>query len=91
MISLAPIYGKNATGVVLTGMGNDGTEGLRAIKKHGGNTITEDESTCIVYGMPRAAVRAGAADMVVPLHKIADEIIKSVRGKTEMCNEGIRK
>lgn len=80
MISLAPIYGKNATGVVLTGMGNDGTEGLRVIKKRGGYTITEDESTCIVYGMPRAVVRAGAADMVVPLYKIADEIIKSVRG-----------
>jgi two-component system chemotaxis response regulator CheB len=80
LTSLAPIYGKNATGVILTGMGNDGTRGLQAIKKNGGSTIAEDKSTCIVYGMPRAAVEAGAADRVVPLHKIADEIVKAVKG-----------
>jgi two-component system chemotaxis response regulator CheB len=78
MISLAPIYGRNGCGVVLTGMGNDGTEGLRAIKKHGGYTIAEDESTCIVYGMPKSAVDAGVVDSVVPLHEIAGEIIKVV-------------
>ena len=80
MISLAPIYGKNAIGVVLTGMGDDGTRGLRAIKKYGGYTIAEHESTCIVNGMPRAAIKAGVADKVVPLHRIAAEIIKTVRG-----------
>ncbi len=78
MISLAPVYGRNATGVVLTGMGNDGTEGLRAIKKYGGCTIAEHESTCIVNGMPRSAIQAGVVDKVIPLHKIPDEIIKSV-------------
>ena len=80
MTSVAPIYGKNATGVVLTGMGSDGTEGLRAIKKHGGHVIAEDESTCIVNGMPRAAIQAGVVDTVVPLHDIADEIIRAVKG-----------
>ena len=81
MISLAPIYGKNAVGVVLTGMGNDGTEGLRAIKKYGGCTIAEDESTCVVYGMPKSAVQAGVVNKVVPLHKMADEIIETVKGR----------
>ncbi|MEE8382257.1 MAG: chemotaxis-specific protein-glutamate methyltransferase CheB, partial [Thermodesulfobacteriota bacterium] len=80
MISLAPIYGLNAIGVVLTGMGNDGTEGLRAIKRYGGYTIAEDESTCIVYGMPKEAIKAGVVDKVVPLPQIADEIIRRVRG-----------
>jgi two-component system chemotaxis response regulator CheB len=78
MISLAPIYGKNATGVILTGMGNDGTEGFRSIKKYGGHTITEDKSTCMVYGMPKSAIEAGVVDRVVPLHRIAEEIIRVV-------------
>jgi two-component system chemotaxis response regulator CheB len=79
MTSLAPIYGRNATGVVITGIGNDGTEGLRAIKKYGGYTLAEDESTCVVFGMPQAAIKAGVVDKAVPLHKIADEITKSVQ------------
>jgi len=78
MISLAPIYGKNATGVVLTGMGNDGTEGLRAIKQHGGFTIAEHESSCIVFGMPKSAIQAGIVDRVIPLKKISNEIVKAV-------------
>ncbi len=81
MISLAPIYGRNGCGVVLTGMGNDGTEGLRAIKKNGGYTIAEDKSTCIVYGMPKSAIDAGLVDKVVPLHEIAGEIIKIVESR----------
>jgi two-component system chemotaxis response regulator CheB len=81
MISLAPIYGKNAVGVVLTGMGNDGTAGLRAIKKYGGYTIAEDESTCIVYGMPKSAIEAGVVNKVVPLHRMADEIVEAVGGR----------
>ncbi|MCK5097558.1 MAG: chemotaxis-specific protein-glutamate methyltransferase CheB [Desulfobacteraceae bacterium] len=80
MTSLAPIYGPNATGVVLTGMGNDGTRGCKAIKEHNGCTIAEHKSTCVVYGMPKAVAQAGMADKIVPLHNIADEIIKSVRG-----------
>ena len=53
---------------------------MRAIKKYGGYTIAEDESTCIVYGMPKAVVKAGVVDKVIPLHRIADEIIKIVNG-----------
>jgi two-component system chemotaxis response regulator CheB len=81
MISLAPIYGRNGCGVILTGMGNDGKEGLRAIKKHGGYTIAEDKSTCIVYGMPKSAIDAGVVDKVVPLHEIAGEIVKRVESR----------
>ena len=80
MVSLAPVYGRNVTAVVLTGMGADGTEGLRTIKKHGGHTIAEDKSTCLVYGMPRSAIEAGVIDKIVPLYQIADEIIKTVSG-----------
>lgn len=79
MISLAPIYGQNACGVVLTGMGNDGTEGLRAIKENGGYTIVEDKSTCLVYGMPKMAIQAGVVDKAVPLPKIANEIVRAVK------------
>jgi two-component system chemotaxis response regulator CheB len=79
MASLGPVYRKNTTGVILTGMGDDGTEGLRAIKRYGGHTIAEHESTCIVYGMPRSAIQAGVVDKVLPLNKIPDEIIKMVK------------
>ncbi len=90
MISVAPIYGRNAIGVVLTGMGNDGTEGLRAIKKYGGYTIAEDESTAIVNGMPKSAIQAGVVDKVVALPQIADEIIKQSKDKIRISNESIR-
>ena len=90
MISVAPIYGRNAIGVVLTGMGNDGTEGLQAIKKYGGYTIAEDESTAIVNGMPKAAIQAGVIDKVVALPQIADEIVKQSRNKIRISNESIR-
>lgn len=81
MTSLAAVYEKNTTGVVLTGMGSDGTQGLRAIREHGGRTIAEDESTCIVNGMPGSAIRAGVVDKVIPLHKMAAEIVKAVNDR----------
>ncbi len=81
MCSLAPIYGKNATGVILTGMGSDGTAGLRAIKAHGGTTMAEDESTAVIYGMPRSAIEAGVADKAVPLQGIADAVVEAVSGQ----------
>lgn len=62
--------------VMMTGMGNDGSEGMLRIKKAGGRTIAQDESTCVVYGMPKSAVNAGAVDKIVPLQSIASEIIK---------------
>jgi len=79
MISLAPLYGKNAIGVVLTGMGKDGTKGLEAIKENGGHTIAEAESTAIVFGMPKAAIDAEVIDKVIPLQNIAEEIVRLVK------------
>lgn len=62
--------------VIMTGMGSDGAAGLALVKERGGRTIAEDQSTCIVYGMPKAAVETGKVDKVVPLPNIGAEIIK---------------
>jgi two-component system chemotaxis response regulator CheB len=78
MASAAEVYGPLALGVVLTGMGSDGTEGLRAIREKGGLTLAEAEETCVIYGMPKAALEAGVVHRVVPLEKIAGEILAAV-------------
>ena len=68
--SVARAFGAGAAGCLLTGMGRDGASGLRAIRDAGGVTIAQDEATCVVYGMPREAVRLGAAQRVLPLGAI---------------------
>jgi two-component system chemotaxis response regulator CheB len=78
MCSVAEIYGERAIGVVLTGMGHDGLEGMRAIKAAKGRTVAQDEASCIVYGMPRAVIDGGYADKVVPLDRLAGELINMV-------------
>jgi two-component system chemotaxis response regulator CheB len=78
LASSAQIYQKDVICVILTGMGHDGTQGAAVVKKYGGYCIAEHESTCVVYGMPKSVVVAGHADEVVPLHKIAESIIKAV-------------
>lgn len=75
MESAAHSYGRQAVGVLLTGMGSDGAEGLKRIRESGGKTIVQDEATSLVFGMPREAARRGAAEIVSPLEKIADEIV----------------
>jgi two-component system chemotaxis response regulator CheB len=59
-------------------MGADGVEGLRAIREAGGRTLAESEESCIIYGMPKAAVEAGVVDRSVPLGRVADEILTAV-------------
>jgi two-component system chemotaxis response regulator CheB len=59
-------------------MGSDGTEGLRAIQAAGGQTLAESEDTCVIYGMPKAAVAAGVVSRVVPLDRMAEEILATV-------------
>lgn len=72
--SALAIYGKNMLGVIMTGMGKDGLEGITELKKLGGNCLAQNESTCIVYGMPKAVVDAGFADVIAPLDQIANKI-----------------
>jgi two-component system chemotaxis response regulator CheB len=78
MLSAAEVYDDKTLGVILTGMGSDGAKGMKAIKENKGKTIAQDKGTCVVYGMPKAAVEEGAVDKVVPLDKIAEEIMKMV-------------
>jgi two-component system, chemotaxis family, protein-glutamate methylesterase/glutaminase len=63
--------------VVLTGMGKDGLEGAHAVRKAGGRILVEAESTCVVYGMPRAVAEAGLADAVLPLHELPAAIARA--------------
>ena len=74
--SVARHAGNNAVGVLLTGMGTDGAKGLLAMRESGAYTLAEHESSCIVYGMPREAVKLGAVDDIVPLPSIAQTILK---------------
>lgn len=72
--SVARHAGRNAMGVIMTGMGDDGARGLKEMHEAGSFTVAQDEATCVVYGMPREAVALGAADRVLPLSQIADSI-----------------
>ena len=76
MKSAAEVYDSPLLGLIMTGMGKDGLEGLKDIKKKGGFVVAQDESSCIVYGMPKAAVDEGVADVVHPLDEIAETLTK---------------
>jgi two-component system chemotaxis response regulator CheB len=73
--SVAQHFGKRSAVAILTGMGQDGASGAQRVHESGGHVIAEDESTCVVYGMPRAVVERGLADRVVPLDGIAEAIM----------------
>lgn len=74
--SLAKSYGHQSLGLLLTGMGDDGALGLRLIREAGGRTFVQDEGSCVVFGMPKEAIRLGAAEKIVPLNSAWDEIFK---------------
>lgn len=76
--SVAQCYGKRALGVILTGMGHDGAKGIQVIKRQQGYTIAEDQSTAVVFGMPKSAIELGVIDKIVPLPSVAAEIIQIV-------------
>ena len=78
MESAARAYGEGTLGVLLTGLGSDGAKGMKAIKDSGGSTIAEDESTCVVFGMPKSAIELGCVDEVVPLPLIAQTILRMI-------------
>jgi two-component system chemotaxis response regulator CheB len=73
--SVAKTAGRNATGIIMTGMGDDGARGMKEMHDAGAYTVAEDESTCVVYGMPKEAVRLGSVDRSIPLPGIAAEIL----------------
>jgi two-component system chemotaxis response regulator CheB len=75
--SVALAAGPRAIGVMLTGMGNDGAQGMKRMKDKGCHTIAQDEATCVVFGMPREAIRAGAVNQTLPLDRIAPALMKA--------------
>ena len=88
--SIENTSGVNIIGVILTGMGSDGAEGIRHIKQLGGTTIAQDEATSVIYGMPRAAAETGDIDFILPPELIGDKItqlVNSNKMKSEDCAE----
>ncbi len=75
--SAAQVAGKNAIGVILTGMGKDGAQGMLAMREAGARTFAQDEASCVVFGMPREALLIGAAEEAVPLLDMSEKILKS--------------
>lgn len=74
--SVAKFAGANAVGAILTGMGDDGAEGLLAMRNAGAHTIAQDENTCVVFGMPKEAIKKGGAETILPLQKVAQALIQ---------------
>jgi two-component system chemotaxis response regulator CheB len=87
--SAAAVVGRNAFGIMLTGMGGDGAAGMRAMKDAGSYNYVQDEASCIVFGMPREAIAHGAADEVLPLGHIAPALITRLRGATDRVHHRI--
>jgi two-component system chemotaxis response regulator CheB len=76
--SCARYLGANAVGVILTGMGNDGARGMRAMHDAGAFTIAQDEASCVVFGMPKEAITAGGVDEILPLSRVAPGMLRAV-------------
>lgn len=84
--SVARHAGKNAIGVILTGMGKDGAEGLLRMKQAGAHTLAQDEASCVVFGMPKEAIALGAADEVAPLGEMSRRVLAHLRTFGERAN-----
>jgi two-component system chemotaxis response regulator CheB len=76
LVSVARVYGDRALAVILTGMGNDGSQGVKKIKESGGGVLAEAEESAVVFGMPREAIATGAVDIVVTLDQMAGKIME---------------
>ena len=74
--SVANVAGRNALGIIMTGMGDDGARGLKEMHDAGAYTVAQDEASCVVFGMPKEAIKLGAADTEQPLGHIADMIMR---------------
>jgi two-component system, chemotaxis family, protein-glutamate methylesterase/glutaminase len=78
MLSAVEVFGRHTLGIILTGMGSDGLQGMTAIRNAGGITIGQDESSCVVYGMPRCCAELGILQQVVPLSDVPKQILQAV-------------
>jgi two-component system chemotaxis response regulator CheB len=74
--SVAHCAGRNAIGVIMTGMGDDGARGMKEMHDAGAQTVAEDESTCVVFGMPKEAIAIGAAHDIGPLHELPGRVMQ---------------
>jgi len=83
MRSVAKSFGKSAMGIIMTGMGSDGAQGMRAIHREGGFTVGQDEASCVVYGMPRACAELGILNRVVPLCQIPAQILQATNSRKQ--------
>ncbi len=79
--SVATHYVGRATGVIMTGMGSDGTQGLRLMRQNGASIIAQNEETCTVFGMPKEPIESNIVDIIAPLERIAEEIVRTVRSR----------
>jgi len=79
--SVAAEAGPKSVGVILTGMGSDGADGLLAMRRAGARTLAQDEASCVVFGMPREAIERGAAERILPLDRIASHVIEMSRAR----------
>lgn len=81
--SAATVAGRNAFGIMLTGMGNDGAKAMKEMKDAGSYNYVQDEASCIVFGMPREAILSGAADEILPLMDIAPALLQRLKGASD--------
>ena len=88
-LSAARVVGPNALAVMLTGMGADGAKAMKVMKDAGSYNLVQDEATCVVFGMPREAINAGAADEVLPLNKIAGRLIDRLKSTSGMSTNRV--
>jgi len=80
--SVAKSAGSNAVGVLMTGMGDDGAQGLLEMRSAGAHTIAQDEATCVVFGMPKEAIARGAAMEILRLERIAEAAVRAATSRT---------
>ena len=78
MESAGRLLGRKTLGVMLTGMGNDGLEGAKVLKKEGGRLLAQSEASCVVYGMPKAVVDAGIVDEIIDIENMAQAIVANL-------------